>query len=262
MRRFTLLLTAICFCITASASVKDYKVKVLKKYPHDEAAYTQGLFFHDGKLYETTGQYGKSNVRIVDLASGKALKNIPLASRYFGEGSSVVDGKMYVLTWTNRLALVYDIDSFKYEKMLSYPREGWGLTSIPEDRRHEFNNAVLIASDGSSTIFFLDRKLSAVKTLTVRLDGRPVRLLNELEWIDGKIWANVYTTDLIVIIDPLTGKVTGKIDCSGLIPREKRTASMDVLNGIAAKPSEDGGTEIFLTGKNWPWLFKVSVSEH
>lgn len=261
MRRFALLLTAICFCITASASVKDYKVKVLKKYPHDEAAYTQGLFFHDGKLYETTGQYGKSNVRIVDLASGKALKNIPLASRYFGEGSCVVDGKMYVLTWTNKLAFLYDAESLKKEKMLSYPREGWGLASIPEDRRREFSNALMVASDGSSALYFLDSRLATVKSVTVRLNGRPVRLLNELEWIDGKVWANIYTTDLIVIIDPLTGNVTGKIDCSGLIPQEKRTPTMDVLNGIAARPSEDGGTEVFLTGKNWPWLFKVSVSE-
>lgn len=261
MKRLCQLLIFFFISAACTAAVKDYRLQVLDRYPHDASAYTQGLFFHNGTLYETTGQYGQSSVRTVDLTSGKVLKNIPIGSRYFGEGSCVVDGKMYVLTWTNKLAFLYDAESLKKEKMLSYPREGWGLASIPEDRRREFSNALMVASDGSSALYFLDSRLATVKSVTVRLNGRPVRLLNELEWIDGKVWANIYTTDLIVIIDPLTGNVTGKIDCSGLIPQEKRTPTMDVLNGIAARPSEDGGTEVFLTGKNWPWLFKVSVSE-
>ncbi len=165
-------------------------------------------------------------------------------------------------TWKNRMAFVYDISTLKWEKNLAYPHEGWGITTVPEAFRKDFKNAVMVASDGSSLLYFLDAGLATLRTVTVKLNDRPVRLLNELEWIDGKIWANVYTTDLIVIIDPYTGNVTGKIDCSGLVPQEKRTPSMDVLNGIAAKPSEAGDTEIFLTGKNWPWLFKVSVSEH
>lgn len=261
MRRLGAILIFLFVGVAASAGVRDYSLKILAKYPHDVSAYTQGLFFHNGVLYETTGQYGESSIRIVDLESGKVTRKLDISSKYFGEGSCVVDGSMYVLTWKNRVAFVYDADGLKWKKNLSYQREGWGLAAIPEAERKNFGNAVMVSSDGSSSLYFLDRNLSTLKTVTVRLNDRPVRLLNELEWVDGKIWANVYTTDMIIIIDPLTGSVTGKIDCSGLIPQNRRTPSMDVLNGIAVRTSDDGADELFLTGKYWPWIFKVSVSE-
>lgn len=258
MKRLFLFLFMLPLSVALCFGVDNYTVKVLEKYPHDAKAYTQGLFFCDGKLYETTGQYGESSIRRVDLKSGRAEKKLSLSSKYFGEGSCAVDGKFYMLTWTNRVAFVYDLSTLKYEKTLSYPREGWGLAAIPSAERSGFGNAVMVSSDGSSNLYYLDRNLRVVKTLKVTFDDRPLRLLNELEWIDGKIWANVYTTDLIVIIDPSTGSVCGKIDCSSLIPQNKRTPDMDVLNGIAVRPSATGN-DIFLTGKNWPRMFRIQL---
>lgn len=260
----SLLFSTLAFCFGSD----NYTVRVLEKFPHDTRAYTQGLFFCDDTLYETTGQWGESSIRKVDLHSGRVEKKIALSSRYFGEGSCVFDGKLYMLTWTNRVAFVYDLATLKYEKTLSYPREGWGITTIPESERTAFGSAVMVASDGSSNLYFLDGSLRTHRTVPVTFNGRPLRLLNELEWIDGKIWANVYTTDMIVIIDPASGRVCGRIDCSSLIPQSQRTPDMDVLNGIAVRPSSGAGSSgsssktgagIFLTGKNWPWLFRIEL---
>lgn len=259
MKRFFLIPGLLFLSFSLCSAVDNYTVKVLERYPHDAEAYTQGLFFNNGVLYETTGQYGESSIRKVELKSGRVEKKISLSSKYFGEGSCAVDGKLYMLTWTNRAAFVYDLSSLKYEKTLAYPREGWGLTAIPEPDKVKYGNAVMVSSDGSSNIYFLDKELRTVKTLKVTFNGRPLRLLNELEWIDGKIWANVYTTDLIVIIDPSTGSVCGKIDCASLIPQNKRTPDMDVLNGIAVRAGSKGGKDIFLTGKNWPWMFRIQL---
>lgn len=225
-----------------------YKVKVVKEYSHDDKAYTQGLFFDGGSFYESTGQYGASSFRMVDLRSGKVLRKLDFARKYFVEGSVVFGGRLYVLTWVNKAAFVYDAATLKYEKTIPYPREGWGLTT---DGRQ------LIASDGSSRLYFMDGNLKVSRTVTVRLNGRPVRYLNELEWIDGKVWANVYMTDSILIIDPSDGEVEGIVDCSGLLPERLRTPDTDVLNGIAV--SADG--RIFLTGKNWPRLYEVRLSK-
>ena len=150
-----------------------------------------------------------------------------------------------MLTWTNKVAFTYDAGSLKYIKTYSYPREGWGLTT---------DGKSLIASDGSSTLFFMDENLKVKRSLKVTMDGRPVRFLNELEWIDGRIWANVYTTDMIVIINPASGNVEGMVDCTGLLPKKLRKPDTDVLNGIAYL---DG--RIFLTGKNWPKLYEVEL---
>ena len=230
----------------------NYGVKVLETLPHDRKAYTQGLFFHGGELFESTGGYGESSLRKLDLSSGKALVQKNFNRKYFGEGSCIVDGKLYVLTWTNKLAFVYDAESLEYKYSIGYAREGWGLTALP---RKQDNGAVMVASDGSSNLYFLDDKLQTVGTLPVKLGNRPVRLLNELEWIDGRIWANVYTTDLIVIINPKNGQIEGRIDCSSLIPAAKRSPDMDVLNGIAI----DEKGQIYLTGKNWPSRFRVEL---
>ena len=159
----------------------------------------------------------------------------------------MLGGKLYILTWTNKVAFIYDAATLEYEKTLSYPREGWGLTTDGTD---------LIASDGSSRLYWLDKNFRTLRTLNVTIEGRPLRYLNELEWIDGRIWANVYTTDMIVIINPETGAVEGKIDCTGLLPRKLRDSDTDVLNGIAANP-EDG--RIYLTGKRWKRLYEIRL---
>lgn len=221
-------------------------MEVVKEYPHDVHAYTQGLFFHDGTFYESTGQYGQSSMRIVDLESGNVERKLDFERKYFAEGSVILDGKLYVLTWTNKQAFVYDADSLEYLQTYSYPREGWGLTT---------DGKSLIASDGSSRIYFYNKEFRQERVITVKLNDRPVRYLNELEWIDGKIWANVYTTDTILIINPKDGKVEATIDCTGLLPDSMRTPDTDVLNGIAI----DADKNIYLTGKNWPRLYQVKL---
>ncbi len=245
---FFLLSVLGCFvCVSCLAGVNQYKIKVIKEYPHDPAAYTQGLFYMDGRMVETTGQFGQSSLRLTEFESGKVLRRLEFAGKYFGEGSAMLDGKIYVLTWTNRVAFVYDAETLSYEKSYSYPRDGWGMTTDGER---------LITSDGSSRLYFLDSGFKFQKSVEVKMNGRPLRNLNELEWIDGKIWANVYLTDMIVVIDPDSGKVEAQIDCSGLLPKSLRTRDTDVLNGIAHDPATG---RIWLTGKNWPRLYEVRI---
>ena len=245
-RRIILPVILMCLSACSGAQVKHYGVKVVKEYPHSRDAYTQGLFFHDGTLYETTGQYGESSIRTVELETGKPILIKRLSEKYFGEGSCIFDGDLYVLTWTNRVAFRYNPIGLEYKKTVGYGREGWGLTT---------NGKSLIASDGSSNLFFLNSNLTLEKKLQVTLNGRPLRNLNELEWIDGKIWANVYLTDTIVVIDPHSGKVTATIDCKGLLPDKEKRRDTDVLNGIAI---DDKGC-IYLTGKNWPKLYQIEL---
>lgn len=243
------LLMPVLFSSCAQAKVKNYVLQVVNSYPHDRTSYTQGLFFHDGQMYESTGLNGKSTFRKVDIATGKALSRLNFDRKYFIEGSVEKDGKIFILTWENNLAFIYDAATLQYRSSYSYPREGWGLTT---------DGKYLIASDGSSRLYFMDDTFNVKKTLTVKLDGRQVSLLNELEYIDGRIWANVYLSDLIVIIDPETGNVTATVDCSGLLPRNLRDRDTDVLNGIAYNPA-DG--RIYLTGKNWCRLYEVKTVE-
>lgn len=249
MKRIILFAVALllAFAACSASAPKQYGLKVVKEYPHDREAYTQGLFFYGGELYESTGQTGKSSFRKLDLESGKVLRKLEFDKKYFGEGSVMLDGRMYMLTWTNNVAFVYNAQSLKYEKTCAYPREGWGLTTDGKD---------LIASDGSAFLYFMDKDFQVKRKLKVMMGERPVRLLNELEWIDGKIWANVYTTDMILIINPSSGKVEGVIDCGGLLPQSLRRRDTDVLNGIAVKDSR-----IFLTGKNWPRMYEVRLVE-
>ena len=169
-----------------------------------------------------------------------------LSSKYFGEGSTVLGDDLYVLTWTNKVVFRYNAKTLDYKSSIGYPREGWGLTT---------DGNQLIASDGTSMLYFLDKDMKVTKRLKVTLNDRPLKYLNELEWIDGKIWANVYTYDTIAIINPSTGVVEATIDCSGLLPKELKTPSTDVLNGIAV---DDNGS-IYLTGKNWPKLYKIEL---
>lgn len=236
----------LCSILSCSAKVERYKIEVVKAYPHDTGSYTQGLFWHDGSLYESTGLNGKSTFRKVDLQSGQALTKLPFNREYFVEGSVILGDKLYILTWTNKVIFIYDANTLEYLSTYSYPREGWGLTT---------DGKSLISSDGSSRIYFLTPELKFERSINVSLNGRAVRYLNELEWIDGRIWANVYTTDTIVIINPDTGIVEATVDCEGLLPERLRTSDTDVLNGIAV----DSEGRIFLTGKNWPELYEVKL---
>ena len=246
MKRWLLIVGVLLAGACSQAQVKQYGVKVVKEYPHRTDAYTQGLFFHEGVLWETTGQYGESTIRTVDLASGEPIALKKLTGKYFGEGSVILDGVLYVLTWTNKVAFKYDAATITYQQTLRYPREGWGLTT---------DGKQLIASDGSANLYFLDKDLKLLKRLPVTMNGRSLRYLNELEWIGGKIWANVYTTDTIVIINPADGKVEAAIDCTGLLPEKLRKKDTDVLNGIA----RDAEGRIYLTGKKWPRLYQVEL---
>lgn len=242
------LASALCLaCLGCSARVKQYKLEVVKEYPHDTGAYTQGLFFDGGRFYESTGQFGESSFREVELATGKVLSQMNFQEKYFGEGSVMLGGKLFILTWLNKVAFVYDAKTLAYEQTYSYPREGWGLTT---------DGKSLIASDGSSRLYFLTPEFKQERYVDVKMDGRPVRNLNELEYIDGKVWANIYMTDMIVIINPADGTVEASIDCTGLLPRKLRTARTDVLNGIARDPATG---KIYLTGKYWPRLYEVRL---
>lgn len=235
--------------LQAAAQIKSYRAEVVREYPHDVTSYTQGLFFYEGQMYESTGVAGESTFRKVDLETGKALRRLDFSDKYFVEGSVAFGSDLYILTWHNNVAFIYDMNTLEYKSTWTYPREGWGLTT-------DGNN--LVASDGSSTLYFMDGEFNVQRKVTVRMQGRPMRLLNELEYIDGKIWANIYTSDIILVINPADGNVEATIDCSGLLPKKLRKPDTDVLNGIAYN-ADDG--KVYLTGKNWPRLYEVRIVE-
>ncbi len=227
------------------------RVDVLGAYPHDTSAFTEGLVWYDGGFYESTGLNGESTVRQVAFPSGEVVKSVKLSSQYFGEGLALVDDRLLQLTWRDELGFSYDRDSFDSRGTFSYTTtngEGWGMT---------FDGTSLIVSDGSDMLTFLDpANYQTVKTLPVTLDGKPIEMLNELEWIKGEVWANVWQTDLIVRIDPTSGAVIGVLDLTGLFPPALRTDRDNVLNGIAYDASTD---RIFITGKRWPSVFEIHV---
>lgn len=245
----TTLLMSFLLLSCSDAKIREYALEVVAEYPHDVESYTQGLFFHDGLLYESTGMHGKSTFRKVELTTGEALRKLSFDKKYFIEGSVIWKDNLYILTWESRMAFIYDAKTLEYKSSWKYPREGWGITTDGKN---------LIASDGTANLYFLDENFAQMKKVLVTIEGRPVRFLNELEYIDGKVWANVYTSDEIVIINPKDGHVEGVIDCRGLLPKNLYTSETDVLNGIAYNP-EDGKT--YLTGKNWPKLYEVKLVE-
>jgi glutaminyl-peptide cyclotransferase len=223
--------------------------KVVAAYPHDPAAFTQGLAVEAGQLYEGTGQYGASTIRRVDLTSGRPEKQRALGPRYFGEGIAILDGRLYQLTWQNGVVVVYDLETFEVERTLEYAGEGWGLT---HDGRE------LIMSDGSATLRFRDPQTFAVtRELSVTHDGVPLTRLNELEYVEGEIWANIWYDDRIARISPADGKVLGFIDLTALYPQGAR-GSEAVLNGIAY---DSAARRLFVTGKNWPQLYEIEITE-
>lgn len=236
--------------MTVAPKVPTYTYEVIKAYPHDTAAFTQGLVFHQGVLYESTGLNGSSSLRRVELETGKVLKKFEVPARFFAEGLALFNGRLYQLTWQTQRGFVYDLDSFKKLREFSYAGEGWGLT-------RDANS--LIMSDGSSRIRFLDSDTFDVqRMITVQDDVRDVTQLNELEYIKGEIYANVWLTDRIARIDPQSGKVNAWIDLSGLLPPEARLDPGAVLNGIAYDEASD---RLFVTGKYWPKLFEIKLKQ-
>ncbi|MNJ91604.1 Glutamine cyclotransferase [compost metagenome] len=231
-----------------------YGYQVLNTMPHDTSAYTQGLEYHNGRFLESTGQEKHSTLRWVDVKSGKVLQQIKLEDQYFGEGSSLVGDKVIMLTWESHLGLVFDAKSFKQLSTFPYQssREGWGLC---------FDGTQLIKSDGTNKLWFLNKdNYKEERAIEVYDNNGPVDALNELEYIDGKIYANVYTKNIIVVIDPKSGVIEKQIDFSGLLPvdyfKDDEARANNVLNGIAW---DNAGKRLFVTGKKWPKMFEVKL---
>jgi glutamine cyclotransferase len=232
--------------LALAQGIPTYSFKVVATYPHDPNAFTQGLIYHKGLFYEGTGLNGRSEVRKVELTTGKVLQRRAIAQEYFGEGLTLFGGRLYQLTWQSQKGFIYDLASFTPLGSWSYPTEGWGLTH---------DSKQLIQSDGSANLYFLDPKtLKTVRTLRVTAEGRPLTQLNELEYIEGKIWANIWQTPRIAIIDPQSGRVEAWLDLTPLVLLMPPQA--DVLNGIAYDPQ---GKRLFVTGKLWPKLFEIEV---
>lgn len=229
---------------------KIYSYKILNEYPHDITSYTQGLEFHDGFLYESTGQYGTSKLRKVDYKTGEILKNINLDKQYFAEGITILNNQIYQLTWKENLGFIYDVDSFEKTGSFSYnqSKEGWGLCN---------DGQVIYKTDGTNRIWKLNpQTLAEENYIQVYTNTGKIDNLNELEYIEGKIYANIYQRNGVLIINPENGAVEGVIDFSPLQKLVKQHPSLDVLNGIAYNPSTK---TIFVTGKDWDKLFEVEV---
>jgi len=241
-----------CLCLLAGAAfatVPIYDVEVVHTYPHDPGAFTEGLFYLDGFLYESTGLEQHSSIRKVQLETGTVLQHIDIPPQYFGEGIVDWGGHLVSLTWKSQVGFVFDLKTLKLQRQFSYPGEGWALT---QDGKH------LIMSDGTPELRFLDpRTLAESGRVQVTLDGAPVRNVNELEWVKGEIYANVWETNWIIRIDPATGRVVGVINLAGLLnPADRVTGIDSVLNGIAYDAKRD---RLFVTGKNWPKLFEIRL---
>jgi glutamine cyclotransferase len=231
----------------ASADAPVYQIDVLASFPHDPQAFTQGLVIANGQLYEGTGRNGLSMLRRVNLETGEVQQRQSLSARYFGEGITILDGKVYQLTWQSHLGFVYDLATFKLEKTFFYSGEGWGITH---------DGSRLIVSDGTANLRFFDPDtLKETGSVPVTEEGRAVDRLNELEYINGEVWANVWYTDQIVRIDPQTGEIRSRIDLSGL---NQQRGVDDVLNGIAWD-NETG--RLFVTGKLWSTLYEIKLRE-
>lgn len=233
---------------SALATPTEYGYQVVERFPHRSTAFTQGLLVRDGVLYEGTGRYGRSGVARLDLEEGRLLDHRALPGQYFGEGIAIFDNRLYQLTWKSGLVFVYDADTLEPETSHYHPGEGWGLTHDGES---------LILSDGSDSLQFIrPDDFSVIRRVPVTLEGEPVHRLNELEYIDGEVWANVWMSDYIVRIDPDSGEVVGLVNLSGLSEQTTTEGADSVLNGIAWDPDEE---RLFVTGKLWGHLFEIEV---
>jgi glutaminyl-peptide cyclotransferase len=232
-----------------SAAVPVYTYEVIRTYPHDVHAFTEGLLYLNGVLYESTGLEGQSTIRKVRLETGQVLQQVDIPPQYFGEGIVVWNQRLISLTWQSHIGFVFDLATLKLRSRFHYEGEGWALT---QDGKR------IIMSDGTSDLRILDpQTLRETGRLHVSLDGNPINRLNELEWVKGEILANVWQTNWLVRINPDTGQILGVIDLSGLLPESDRVAGQtDVLNGIAYDAEND---RLFVTGKNWPRLFEIRL---
>ena len=255
-------LSSICCCLvlagsllatqaakkTSTASVPQYTYKIVKVYPHDPGAYTQGLVYKDGVFYEGTGLNGRSSLRKVRLESGEVLQRVDLPPEFFGEGIALLEGKIFQLTWKGGTGFIYDARDFHLLRKFSYPGEGWGLTT---------DGRLLYMSDGTPEIRVLNpESLKEVRRIKVHDGTSPIAELNELEFINGEIFANIWQTDRIARISPHTGKVMGWIDLSGILSPMYRRTTDAVLNGIAY---DARGKRLFVTGKLWPNVFEITL---
>jgi len=231
-------------------SVPVWTYEIVNSYPHDPSAYTQGLVYRDGLLFESTGLYGQSSLRRVELTTGKVLKKVSLSGESFAEGITLFKGRIFQLTWVEHKGFIYEPDGFRLVGGFDYGGEGWGLTN---------DGRSLIMSDGTSDIRFINPdSFKTERTISVTLDGRRVSAVNELENIKGEIYANVWQTNYILRIDPNSGRVLGLIDLTGLLPEKTADPANDVLNGIAYDEKTD---RIFVTGKRWPKLFHIRLKK-
>jgi glutaminyl-peptide cyclotransferase len=246
-RALVLILALACACALNAAS-PEYGYRVVHVYPHDRTAFTQGLEYRGGFLYEGTGLEGRSVVRKVKLETGEVIQQIRIPPQLFGEGITIINQRIVELTWKAQAGFVYDQDSLRQLRTFQYPGEGWGLTNDGQQ---------IYMSDGSSEIRVWDAvTLQEKKRLKVRDGAKPVAMLNELEYVRGEIYANVWQTDRMVRISPADGRVLGWIDLAGLLSEQDRSQQVDVLNGIAY---DSFGDRLFVTGKLWPKLFEIKV---
>ncbi len=258
---FLLLLTAVILIISIKAQAEEKNrislcldesnnsgsdYVVVNSYRHDVNAYTQGLYYKNGFLYESTGRHGESTLRKVELKTGKVVRHVNLPYRFYGEGIAAAGGKIYQLTWRSRTGFIYDEESFRQQGVFTYNSEGWGLAS---DEKY------LVMSNGTDTLhFFMHPTLSLTKKLAVRDDSAPLHRINEMEFIEGFLYVNVWKSDRIYKISPKTGKVEAKYDMSGLLKKGRPGDPEGVLNGIAYDAFKK---RIFVTGKLWPCLFEI-----
>ena len=242
-------LWALSFAMASAAAIPIYDFEVVHSYPHDASAFTEGLFYLNGFLYESTGLEQHSSIRKVRIDTGEVVQKVDIAPQYFGEGIVNWQGHLISLTWKSQTGFVFDLNTFKLQRQFKYPGEGWALTR---------NDKQIIMSDGTSDLRFLDPKtLTEISRIHVTIEGKPLLNLNELEWVKGEIYANVWQTHWIVRIDPGSGEVIGLINLSGLLqPSDMIQGQTDVLNGIAYDAK---GDRLFVTGKNWPKLFEIRL---
>jgi glutaminyl-peptide cyclotransferase len=229
---------------------KKVGYKVIHSYPHDREAFTQGLVFDNGVMFEGTGQKTGSSLREVELETGKVIRQHNLDDSLFGEGITLFHDRIYQVTWENKIGFVYEKSNFKLLNKIYYPTQGWGLTTIDEQ---------IVMSDGTNVLFFYDPDMfTVISRVEVYDNEKKIDSLNELEYINGEIWANIWMTDLIARIDPVSGKVLSYIDLKGILPESERNADTDVLNGIAY---DHQGKRIFVTGKKWPKIYEIRLNE-
>ena len=229
---------------------KQFGYKIIHSFPHDKSAFTQGLIFDNGKLYEGTGQKGESNLREVEIETGKVIRQHNIDNILFGEGITLLHDRIYQVTWQNKVGFVYDRATFNLINRIYYPMEGWGLTTIGDK---------IVLSDGTNVLYFFEPEMfTVVSKIEVYDNEKKIDSLNELEYIKGEIWANIWMTDLIARIDPLSGKVLSYINLKGILPENERNGETDVLNGIAY---DQVTGRIFVTGKKWPKLYEIKITE-